>query len=372
MDNDYKNSRLTAEEMIATIAVFLLTGWFLWYSFFKSTNTQEVVDPAAVIVQPYQSKLWDSEREPLKTRKSQSNLLATANPQLKPLQQVHVEPVTQKKMRNHSSYQNQRLVVKPEIPNPNHKQHVPDNLRTSTAHHEKRVASTPRDIREIATQHTRSSSQNTRFQQQAGKLHRPVIVKPPAPIIQKQQPGQATIAPAITPFQSNSEELLQLSGSAAPGSSILLLLNGQSVGAIKVTQAGKWNYKTQVKPGNYSVQVMDPVSRKQSKLFKVTVHQKQIPLQAAETKPSVSNVNKKGQPADIQSLKTQRKVELTKKIQIPRVAKRQHRVKSGDTLYTLSRRYQVTVSEMMRANRMSDKDVLSVGQILIIPKSSQR
>ena len=41
-------------------------------------------------------------------------------------------------------------------------------------------------------------------------------------------------------------------------------------------------------------------------------------------------------------------------------------VKSGDTLYSIARRYGVTVDDIMRANNMSN-NLLSLNQVLIIP-----
>jgi len=46
-----------------------------------------------------------------------------------------------------------------------------------------------------------------------------------------------------------------------------------------------------------------------------------------------------------------------------------HVVGKGDTIYSLSRFYQVTADELMRANGINDPSKLSVGQRLIIPAS---
>lgn len=42
-------------------------------------------------------------------------------------------------------------------------------------------------------------------------------------------------------------------------------------------------------------------------------------------------------------------------------------VKKGDTLYSISRSYQITVAELCAANNFSDKDILKTGQKLVIP-----
>lgn len=44
-----------------------------------------------------------------------------------------------------------------------------------------------------------------------------------------------------------------------------------------------------------------------------------------------------------------------------------HLVKKGDTLYSIGRKYQITVSELRAANNLSESDVLKAGQKLIIP-----
>lgn len=42
-------------------------------------------------------------------------------------------------------------------------------------------------------------------------------------------------------------------------------------------------------------------------------------------------------------------------------------VQKGDTLYSISRKYQLTVAELRAANNISEKDVLKAGQKLVIP-----
>lgn len=44
-----------------------------------------------------------------------------------------------------------------------------------------------------------------------------------------------------------------------------------------------------------------------------------------------------------------------------------HTVSKGETLYSISRNYGISVSELCSANRMSEKDTLKVGQKLLIP-----
>ena len=44
-----------------------------------------------------------------------------------------------------------------------------------------------------------------------------------------------------------------------------------------------------------------------------------------------------------------------------------YKVEKGDTLYSISRKYQITVAELRTANNLSEKDVIKAGQKLIIP-----
>lgn len=46
-----------------------------------------------------------------------------------------------------------------------------------------------------------------------------------------------------------------------------------------------------------------------------------------------------------------------------------HLVKKGETLYGISKKYQITISELKAANNLSDKDVLKAGQKLVIPSA---
>lgn len=46
-----------------------------------------------------------------------------------------------------------------------------------------------------------------------------------------------------------------------------------------------------------------------------------------------------------------------------------YKVDKGDTLYSISRKYQITVAELRAANNLSENDVLKAGQKLIIPEA---
>jgi len=46
-----------------------------------------------------------------------------------------------------------------------------------------------------------------------------------------------------------------------------------------------------------------------------------------------------------------------------------YKVEKGDTLYSISRKYQITVAELRAANNLSENDVIKIGQKLIIPSA---
>ena len=48
-------------------------------------------------------------------------------------------------------------------------------------------------------------------------------------------------------------------------------------------------------------------------------------------------------------------------------AENTYKVDKGDTLYSISRKYQITVAELRAANNLSENDVIKAGQKLIIP-----
>ena len=46
-----------------------------------------------------------------------------------------------------------------------------------------------------------------------------------------------------------------------------------------------------------------------------------------------------------------------------------YKVEKGDTLFSISRKYQITVAELRAANNLSENDVLKAGQKLVIPEA---
>jgi lipoprotein YgeR len=56
-------------------------------------------------------------------------------------------------------------------------------------------------------------------------------------------------------------------------------------------------------------------------------------------------------------------------VYLPVFADSSYTVKHGDTLYSISRRYQLTVAELRTANNLTDEDVIKAGQLLVIPSA---
>ena len=51
---------------------------------------------------------------------------------------------------------------------------------------------------------------------------------------------------------------------------------------------------------------------------------------------------------------------------------RKHEVQSGETLYSISRQYNVAVAELLKANPGLDSDHMMAGQVINVPVSSQQ
>jgi len=45
-----------------------------------------------------------------------------------------------------------------------------------------------------------------------------------------------------------------------------------------------------------------------------------------------------------------------------------YKVEKNDTLYSISKKYNISIEELRKANNLKDKDILKIGMILIIPK----
>jgi LysM repeat protein len=177
--------------------------------------------------------------------------------------------------------------------------------------------------------------------------------------IEENQLSLASIAPIIHPIKIVSTGSLQLNGTAAPNNQVLLFLNGYRVSSlIQVTATGLWSYETDIKPGKYSVQIIDDLNLTKSKKLEIV-----IPSQQAQFKKNPPLNDRMTKPPAKQTTNTA----TTENIN----ANSQHRVKPGDTLYSLSKQYRVTITEIRRENHFSYNELLSVGQLLKIPRPSQ-
>ncbi|MCK9168852.1 MAG: M23 family metallopeptidase [Treponema sp.] len=56
-------------------------------------------------------------------------------------------------------------------------------------------------------------------------------------------------------------------------------------------------------------------------------------------------------------------------VYLPVFADSSYTVQRGDTLYSISRKYQLTVAELRTANNLTDEDVIKAGQRLVIPSA---
>ncbi len=74
------------------------------------------------------------------------------------------------------------------------------------------------------------------------------------------------------------------------------------------------------------------------------------------------------QQADAAS--TQKQAEPAQAVRIPAPQAGAHVVKSGDTVWTIAKRYNVSEKAMLDANNLTKKDVLQIGQKLVIPGTS--
>ncbi|MCK5888975.1 MAG: LysM peptidoglycan-binding domain-containing protein [Methylococcales bacterium] len=154
------------------------------------------------------------------------------------------------------------------------------------------------------------------------------------------------VKPTITLVPGHlARGLLELSGTAQPNSHLQLDLNGKKLKKISVNDKGAWGYRTRVREGSYAVQVSEldsngKLNKQQSTSIKVSVPRIKI--------------------AGTEAIKKQIQASLDDGLYV---------VKQGDTLSKLSARFKVGLSELSSANDISDKDLIYVGQKLVIPAS---
>ena len=65
------------------------------------------------------------------------------------------------------------------------------------------------------------------------------------------------------------------------------------------------------------------------------------------------------------------KLTIPVKTQPRQITYESYTVKAGDTLYSIARKFAVTVDALQKANNLSDSEVLKVGKILIVPEKEK-
>ena len=178
-------------------------------------------------------------------------------------------------------------------------------------------------------------------------------------------PAALTIQPVSTDLSTG---LLKLSGTGQAESHLQLLLNGRKSSNILVDAKGLWQYETNLKPGEYSVQVLSFAENQQGGIQSVLTHIT-MPELPAPVSPIGANVPivikmKPVSPAvvEVTSLGNASDMGSEQKLN-----DRLYQVKYGDTLNKLSRNFKVSLHHLQQVNNISDKDQIEVGQMLIIP-----
>lgn len=342
--NNNDNSNLALEEIIATGAVFLLAGWFLWHHFSKQENTIQIVPSVS---QSDRTRIWHiDENQQTTSRKytEKSSVSAPESPRYTVTMPSQTIQTTSLASRSRQYDLDMTGLYSQDSVRPPETQQIPTDQLASKS---KQLVN--RSITSNSLQNTRQQSATTipdKTQQAVVALSQRTDME---------QPGQVNVTPTIQqPISTDLTGALKLKGNATPNSHILLLLNGRKVTSVQVTPTGQWSYETYLIPGEYSVQVKNDQNLKRSKSYQIVISKPQIQWSNPESKPKTTR------PATV--------ISNTAKMSTRSSKNRLYRVKPGDTLYTLSKRYAVTVSEITKANHISDKDQISVGQMLKIPK----
>ncbi len=343
MDNN-DNSNLALEEIIATGAVFLLAGWFLWHHF---SNQDDTIQFVPTVSQADHTSIWEIDENQQKSSRKYTAKSAVTTPE-SPGYSVTIpsQAIQTNSLANRNRQYDLDMTGL----------YSQDSVRPTNTHQIPTDQLTSKSKQLVKRSSVSNSLQNTRQQSAItipdNKTQQAVVAL--SQRTDMEQPGQANVTPTIQqPISTDSTGALKLKGNATPDSHILLLLNGRKVTSVQVTPTGQWSYETYLIPGEYSVQVKDDQNLKQSKSYQIVISKPQIQWSNPVSKPQPA-------PAPV--------IPNTEKRQIRSRKNRLYRVKPGDTLYTLSKRYAVTVNEITRANQISDKDQISVGQILKIPK----
>lgn len=327
-----KNSELEFVDKAAVVAVFLLAGLFLW-QFLGNGSVTSIDDLSGqdTTVKDEPQTYYKSQSEPLETEKT-----VKENPVTK-ITDSATSPVKEASKKD---------VIEPSIA---------------------QISPIEKPVEEIK------------------KLVEPV------------EKIKEIIPPTISPVATSdlTQGILKLSGTGEPRSALQLMLNGQKTSSIDIDNAGKWSYQTNLKPGDYSVQVLskelDEKINNQSALTKISIPQKESSISKTEIKlekerESIATQIKKLADevkeeknkfeAEKAAHKTQKQinaklVDLNRKkpTSTKKVVKKnkRYKIKYGDTINELSRRFNVSRRQLLKANNISDKDVIEVNEMLIIP-----
>lgn len=212
----------------------------------------------------------------------------------------------------------------------------------------------------------------------------------PVQIIEKVvEPIVEIATPTIRPVTSDlSKGVVRLSGTGEPGSHLQLMLNGQKTTQIEINRRGEWAYATNLEAGDYSIQVIPPELNEQlsskSAVATISIPKPPEPVVIEEPEiisvpevikaPVVVQVKEKEVVIPpviapiIQKVKAQVKPKPAPVVRKKIIAnKNLYKVKYGDTLNKLSRRFNISLSSILKANNISDKDVIEVGEMIVIP-----
>ena len=352
MDNNNNHSKLTLEEIIATSAVFLLAGAFLWHYFAKDDNTTERVLTAPRAFQSDRTKLQAGDIKqnlpPLKysAKSSMTTQEASSYPAQKPFQ---VLQTTQSKSRKKQFEYKAPIPSSQDLVTTNQAtpQEAADRLISEITRPTATDAATAYPVR----QQIAPKPQNNNAAQTVIQLNQAGV---------EEQSKPDSILPMIDPVENDITQVLRLQGTATPNGQVVLFLNGSRVSSIiQVNSSGQWKYETDIKPGKYTVRIIDDDNLTQSENLQIVVPETPPEFQ---TQKSVT----------IPKAKQNQRTVTTDTLKGNKASgNRQHRVKAGDTFYDLSILYHVTVTEITQANNLSAKALLEIDQVLVIPKPSQ-
>jgi LysM repeat protein len=163
----------------------------------------------------------------------------------------------------------------------------------------------------------------------------------------------------INPISGDmSNGILNLSGTGEPGGRLFLLLNGKKTTEIIVGRSGSWKYDANLAPGDYSIQVLTPEFNKEMNNQAALTH-----ISIPKVEPLVEKIQQaKINPVEKIAPAVQANI---KKSQV--INNNYYYVEYGDTLNQLSKRFKVSLASILRANSISNKDVIEINQKLIIP-----